>query len=52
MVYITSDLFSGPSAQHLRDTAASMHWTSMTDSPHTAGLGKRKRLEGDDGPSL
>jgi hypothetical protein len=52
MVYITSDLFGGASTHNFEDTAASTHWTSMTDSPHTAGLGKRKRLEGDDGPSL
>lgn len=51
MVYITSDLFGGASTHNRGDTATSTYWTSTADSPHTAGLGKRKRLEGDEGPN-
>ncbi|KAF2831546.1 hypothetical protein CC86DRAFT_342459 [Ophiobolus disseminans] len=51
MVYITSDLFGSASTHGRGDTATPTYWTSMADSPHPAGLGKRKRLEGDEGPN-
>ncbi|KAI4921366.1 hypothetical protein J4E85_008711 [Alternaria conjuncta] len=50
MVYITSDLF-GPNTPHERqyDTTTS-YWHTMGHDQHAAGLGKRKRMAGDDGP--
>jgi hypothetical protein len=50
-MYITSDLFGGNTAYNHRDTVNSPYWAAMADSTHTAGLGKRKRLEGEDGHS-
>ncbi|KAF2035740.1 hypothetical protein EK21DRAFT_53670 [Setomelanomma holmii] len=50
-MYITSDLFGGTSTHQHNDTNPATQWTIMADSPHTAGLGKRKRLEGEDGPN-
>ncbi|KAH8732897.1 hypothetical protein GQ44DRAFT_600751 [Phaeosphaeriaceae sp. PMI808] len=50
-MYITSELFSVTAApthncgDNTTSTSTSTHWTTMTDAPHTAGLGKRKRPE-------
>jgi hypothetical protein len=50
MVYITSDLF-GPNTTHKRQQDnTNNYWPSMTTDQHSAGLGKRKRQAGDDGP--
>jgi hypothetical protein len=50
-MYITSELFGGSSTHNYRDSAPSTYWATMTDSPHTAGLGKRKRLDGEEASS-
>lgn len=52
-MYITSELFGGPgdaARLHCNNTA-STYWNAMADSPIVAGLGKRKRLEGEQDPS-
>jgi hypothetical protein len=50
MVYITSDLF-GPNTPHERQYDESPnYWHAMAHEQHAAGLGKRKRMAGDDGP--
>ncbi|KAH7086926.1 hypothetical protein FB567DRAFT_444110 [Paraphoma chrysanthemicola] len=50
-MYITSDLFGGASTHARNDTSVWNQCTVMADSPHAAGLGKRKRLDGEDTPS-
>jgi hypothetical protein len=52
MVYITSDLF-GPNTTHdWQQDNATNYWPAMTNDQHAAGLGKRRRLAGDDGPQM
>ncbi|KAF1911602.1 hypothetical protein BDU57DRAFT_524173 [Ampelomyces quisqualis] len=50
-MYITSELFGGSSTRNYRDPATSTYWTTMTDSPHPAGLGKRKRHDAEEASS-
>ncbi|KAF1842656.1 uncharacterized protein K460DRAFT_290206 [Cucurbitaria berberidis CBS 394.84] len=52
MVYITSDLF-GPTIPHDRQehNLASTYWPATANVQHTAALGKRRRHDGDDGPT-
>jgi hypothetical protein len=47
-MYITSDLFGGTPSHTRNDTNIWNQCTVMADSTHTASLGKRKRLEGED----
>ncbi|KAH7379191.1 hypothetical protein DE146DRAFT_682332 [Phaeosphaeria sp. MPI-PUGE-AT-0046c] len=52
-MYITSDLFQvgGDAARlHCNDTTPA-YWTAMSDASPMVGLGKRKRLEGEQDPS-
>jgi hypothetical protein len=52
MVYITSDLF-GPTTTHdWEHHNSANHWPSMANEQHAAGLGKRKRQAGDEGPPI
>jgi hypothetical protein len=50
-MYITSDLFSGNTNHNRVDPTPSTFWNTMADLPHTAGLGKRKRHEAEEGPN-
>lgn len=52
-MYITSELFGGEPARLHYNNSTSLHWDMMVDSPPApvGGLGKRKRLEGDQDPS-
>lgn len=53
-MYITSELFGGlgdAGHLHCNNNASLSYWNMMVDSPPVAGLGKRKRLEGDVDPS-
>lgn len=50
MVYITSDLF-GPATHDRAHNPTPTFWPAMANTQHTAALGKRKRHDGEEGPS-
>lgn len=51
-MYITSDLFGGHTTGNRPDATTSTFWNTMSDLPHSAGLGKRKRHEtAEEGPN-
>jgi hypothetical protein len=47
-MYITSDLFGGTPLHNRGETTTSTYWATMTESPHTVCLGKRRRNEDED----
>jgi hypothetical protein len=49
-MYITTDLFGGTPLHNRCDTTTSTYWATMTDAPHTACLGKRRRTDDEDAP--
>ncbi|KAH7372363.1 hypothetical protein BKA66DRAFT_423131 [Pyrenochaeta sp. MPI-SDFR-AT-0127] len=52
MVYITSDLFGLTTTHDREHTSMTTLWPTMASSQHMAGLGKRKRHDADEGPSM
>ena len=51
MVYITSDLFGLTTTHDGGHSSMPTLWPTMASPQHTAGLGKRKRHDGEEGPS-